>query len=134
VSGRYLLDTNVLSRLVRAPPPQLKQRLREAGERNLCTSIVVACELRFGARKKGSAELSSRIDQLLGSFDVLPLEVGVDAVYADLRFALEALGQPIGANDLLIAAHALEQQAVLVTANVGEFVRVPGLQVEDWFA
>jgi tRNA(fMet)-specific endonuclease VapC len=123
-----------LSRLVRAPPPQLVHHLRKAGERNLCTSIVVACELRFRARKKGSAELSSRIDQLLGSLDVLPLEAGVDAVYAELRFSLEARGLPIGANDLLIAAHALEQQAVLVTENVGEFARVPGLRVEDWGA
>ena len=131
---RYLLDTNVLSRLVRAPPPRLLQRMREAGERNLCTSIIVACELRFGARKKGSAELASRIDQLLGSLDVLPLEAGVDTVYAELRFVLEARGQPIGANDLLIAAHALEQQALLVTENVGEFARVPGLRVEDWGA
>ena len=134
MSGRYLLDTNVLSRLVRAPPPQLVHQMRHAGERNLCTSIVVACELRFGARKTGSAELTSRIDQLLGSLDVLPLEAGVDAVYAELRFALEARGQPIGANDLLIAAHALEQQAVLVTENVGEFARVPGLRVQQWGA
>ena len=131
---RYLLDTNVLSRLVRAPPPRQMQRMQEAGERNLCTSIIVACELRFGARKKGSAELASRIDQLLGSLDVLPLEAGVDTVYAELRFVLEARGQPIGANDLLIAAHALEQQALLVTENVGEFARVPGLRVEDWGA
>ena len=132
MSARYLLDTDALSHVIRAPQGPVARRLVETGEANVFTSTVVACELRYGARKKGSAALSDRIEQLLASLEVAPLEPGVDRVYAEIRCALESAGQPIGANDLLIAAHAIEQGAVLVTGNVGEFRRVPGLEVENW--
>ena len=98
----------------------------------MCTSVVVACELRYGARKKGSAALTDRVEQLLGSLRVIPLEPGVDRIYAEIRTALESAGRPIGANDLMIAAHALDRGLVLVTGNVDEFGRVPGLAVENW--
>jgi tRNA(fMet)-specific endonuclease VapC len=127
---RFLLDTNVLSQLLRDPRGAVAARLSAAGEANVFTSIVVASELRFGARKKGSTVLTDRVDQLLASIEVAPLEVGVDRIYADIRNALESSGQTIGANDLFIAAHAFEQQATLVTDNVAEFQRVPGLAVE----
>ena len=128
---RYLLDTNVLSQLIRRPQ-SLAAKIASVGERNLCTSIVVACELRFGARKKASAELSSRVDQLLETLDVIALDGAIDRVYAEIRDALEATGQPIGGNDYLIAAHALVENCVLVTENVKEFRRVPNLTVESW--
>jgi len=102
------------------------------GDAQVFTSVVVASELRFGARKKDSSVLTDRVDQLLASIEVAPLEIGVDRIYADIRQALESSGQLIGANDLFIAAHALEQEATLVTDNVAEFERVPGLQIENW--
>ena len=92
----------------------------------------MASELRYGAQKKGSPVLSHRVDQLLASIDVAALEVGVDRTYAKLRSTLESAGQVIGANDLFIAAHALEQQATLVTDNIAEFQRVPELRLENW--
>ena len=95
---------------------------------------MVACELRFGAAKKGSSELSSRIDQLLASFNVLPLDREADRHYAEIRAYLSRKGLPIGSNDLLIAAHTLALDLILVTDNVDEFARVPGLSIENWLA
>jgi tRNA(fMet)-specific endonuclease VapC len=129
---RFLLDTNVLSQLIRDPRGAVGTRLREAGDSHVFTSIVVACELRYGAHKRASAALTERVERLLDSIDVAPLESGVDALYAEIRHELESKGTPIGANDLLIAAHALEQSATLVTDNVAEFERVPGLLIENW--
>ena len=132
MTTRFLLDTNVLSQLIRDPRGAVATRLSAAGAANVFTSVVVASELRFGARKKGSPVLTDRVHQLLASLEVAPLEVGVDRIYADIRHVLESTGQLIGANDLFIAAHAIEQQATLVTDNVAEFQRVPGLQIENW--
>jgi len=132
MTTRFLLDTNVLSQLIRDPRGPVAMRLATVGDAQVFTSVVVASELRFGARKKGSAVLTDRVDQLLASVKVAPLEAGVDRLCADIRHALESRGQLIGANDLFIAAHAIEQQATLVTDNVAEFQRVPGLQIENW--
>ena len=132
MTSRYLLDTNVRSQLIRDPRGPIAQRLATAGDSQVLTSVVVASELRFGARKKGSPLLTDRVERLLASIEVAPLEVGVDRIYADLRHALESSGQMIGANDLFIAAHALEQDATLVTDNVAEFKRVSGLHLENW--
>ena len=129
--GRFLLDTNVLSHLVRKPR-DLAPKIAAVGEKQVCTSIIVACELRFGARKKASELLTARVEQLLEALDVMPLDGNVDRVYAEIRDALESSGQPIGGNDYLIAAHALAQNCVLVTENVREFRRVPNLAVESW--
>lgn len=132
MSRRFLLDTSVLSHLIRDPRGAVAQRLSNVDDSQVFTSVVVAGELRFGARKKGSPALAERVDRLLEQIEVAPLEVGVDRIYADVRHALESSGRLIGANDLLIAAHALEQDATLVTDNVEEFERVPGLVVENW--
>lgn len=128
----YLLDTNILSDLVRHPRGTAAQRIVDAGSDSVCTSVVVACELRYGAAKKQSTALSERIDRLLAAIDVRALEPDVDAHYGEIRDALERAGIPIGANDLLIAAHARALGATCVTDNFGEFARVPGLAVENW--
>lgn len=129
---RYLLDTNALSQLIRDPRGTVGSRLVEVGDSNVFTSIVVACELRYGARKRGSTALTERVDRVLSSIHVAPLECGVDAFYGQIRQELESAGAPIGANDLLIAAHALQQSATLVTDNIAEFQRVAGLKIENW--
>jgi len=128
----YLLDTNTLSDLIRRPQGRIADKLAEVGEERVVTSIVVACELRYGAAKRGSKRLTRQVEAVLGAIAVLPLETGVDGHYAEIRATLEKLGTPIGANDLLIAAHARTLRAVCVTANVTEFTRVPGLKVENW--
>jgi tRNA(fMet)-specific endonuclease VapC len=128
----YLLDTNTLSDLIRHPQGRIADRLGEVGEDRVVTSVVVACELRYGAAKRASKRLTRQVEAVLGAIAVLPLEPGIDRHYAAIRAALEKLGTPIGANDLLIAAHARTLRAVCVTANVVEFSRVPGLKVENW--
>jgi tRNA(fMet)-specific endonuclease VapC len=129
---RYILDTNVLSDLLRNPSGSVFQRVALVGEATICTSIVVACELRYGVAKKGSAQLSERVESLLESLEVLPLDKESDRRYAKIRLHLEQRGRPIGPNDLLIAAHALALDLTLVTANAEEFSRVPGLRIENW--
>lgn len=130
----WMLDTNTLSDLVRNPRSAMVRRLGATAPDAVCTSIVVACELRFGARKKASDVLSERIEQLLDSLTVVPLDQPADEHYADIRVALERAGTPIGGHDLFIAAHARSRGCTLVTHNTREFGRVPGLRIEDWLA
>ncbi|MGR0482615.1 MAG: type II toxin-antitoxin system VapC family toxin [Candidatus Electronema sp. V4] len=130
---RYMLDTNILSDLIKNPNGAAARRIAASDvEQVCCTSLIVACELRYGACKKGSSVLSARIEQLLDVLPVLPLEDDVARQYAEIRTALERMGQPIGSNDLLIAAHAIALNVTLVTANFGEFLRVPKLKSENW--
>jgi len=129
---RYLLDTNIISDLVRNPQGRVAGRIADVGEANICTSIIVAAELRFGATKRGSARLTTQIETIIDHFDVLPFDSPADIVYGALRHRLEAAGTPIGGNDLLIAAHALALGHLVVTDNEREFRRVPNLQVENW--
>lgn len=131
---RFLLDTNILSDLIRNPRGAAAQRLAEITEATVCTSIVVACELRYGAAKRSSPALTQRVEALLDCIPVLPLDAEADRHYAEIRTALESRGQCIGGNDLLIAAHGRALDATLVTHNRGEFERVPGLSVADWLA
>ncbi|HEV3458317.1 MAG TPA: type II toxin-antitoxin system VapC family toxin [Thermoanaerobaculia bacterium] len=130
--ARYLLDTNILSSLIRSPAGQVARRLAVVGEAAVSTSIVVACELRYGAAKRGSAELSARVEDLLQSLEVLPLDRQSERHYAEIRLHLERTGKPMGPNDLLIASHALALDLTLVTDNVEEFARVPRLPLENW--
>jgi tRNA(fMet)-specific endonuclease VapC len=133
MAGRsYLLDTNILSHLVRQPQGSIAARIAAAGEENVVTSLIVACELRYGAAKRGSRRLTRQVEAILGAITILPLEAGADRHYAAIRTILEKKGTPIGANDMLIAAQARAIEATCVTDNVAEFKRVPGLKVENW--
>jgi tRNA(fMet)-specific endonuclease VapC len=129
---RYLLDTNIVSDLIRNPTGVVHDRIARFGEETVCLSIVVASELRFGAQKRNSAKLTERVEAILDSIAVFPFEAPADLHYAAIRHSLEAAGDPIGPNDLLIAAHARALDLTLVTANFTEFSRVPGLRVENW--
>ena len=128
----YLLDTNILSDLIRNPHGVIAQRIADVGEKQVCTSIIVAAELRFGAAKRGSRRLSRQLETVLGGMEALPLDAPADGTYATIRARLERAGRTIGANDLLIAAHALALDLTLVTDNQREFSRVPGLRIENW--
>lgn len=129
---RYLLDTNILSELIRDPQGRIAIMIAEKGENNVCTSIIVAAELRYGVAKKQSPRLTAQVEAVLGALEVLPLEPPVDESYGDIRAELERRGQPIGANDLWIAAQCRTLGYTLITANEGEFRRVEGLAVENW--
>jgi tRNA(fMet)-specific endonuclease VapC len=129
---RYLLDTNIVSDLIRNPQGSAAGRIAAVGEDTVCTSIIVASEIRYGAAKKGSARLSAQVDAVLGVLPILNFEPDADLHYGVLRSQLESAGTIIGANDMLIAAHALSANAILVTDNEREFSRVTGLRVENW--
>jgi tRNA(fMet)-specific endonuclease VapC len=129
---RYLLDTNILSALVRQPHGPVARRIAHCGEGNICTSIIVAAELRYGAAKKNSLRLTQQLEAILAAMEVLPLESPVDAIYGELRSRLERAGESIGANDLLIAAQALALGHTLVTDNEREFSRIGDLRCENW--
>lgn len=129
---RYMLDTNVISQMVRSPAGAVTTRVAEVGTDSLCTSAIVASELRYGLRKKGSNRLSSLVENALERIAIVPYDEDVSWKYAEARFELEKIGQPIGYTDLFIAAHALALGLTLVTDNVREFARVRGLNVENW--
>jgi tRNA(fMet)-specific endonuclease VapC len=129
---RYLLDTNIVSDLVRHPQGRIAGRIRKVGEERVCTSIIVAAELRYGAARKGSARLTHQLEAVLGVLDILPFEAPADAAYGSLRAKLEQRGRPIGGNDLLIAAQAIALRCIIVTDNEREFARVDGLGLENW--
>ena len=129
---RYLLDTNIISDLIRRPGGTVATRIAEVGEDSICTSIVVAVELRYGAVKSDSKQLSERVGLLLAALEILPFELPADQRYAEVRHHLARQGTPIGPNDVLIAARALAANLTLVTANMREFERVPSLHVENW--
>ena len=128
----YLLDTNTLSDFVKHPTGQVFAKIRDVGEDRICTNVIVACELRFGAEKNNSSRLKRRIDIALSLITVLSLTPDVDRYYAEIRTDLERKGMPIGGNDLLIAAHALTLDITVVTANIREFSRIRDLKVENW--
>jgi tRNA(fMet)-specific endonuclease VapC len=128
-----MLDTNIVSELIRNPAGRTAQRARAAGD-SVCVSVIVAAELRYGCAKKGSPQLLRKVEEFLAEVPVLPFDVPADGEYGGLRAELEAAGRPIGSNDLLIAAHACALGATVVTANVGEFRRIRGLNVENWLA
>jgi tRNA(fMet)-specific endonuclease VapC len=128
----YLLDTNMISDLVRNPRGRVADRIAAVGDAHVCTSIIVAAELRYGATKKASRRLTDQLEAILLAIDTLPFEAPADVTYGRLRAALEREGQPIGGNDLLLAAQALALGHTLVTDNVREFSRVAGLSVENW--
>jgi tRNA(fMet)-specific endonuclease VapC len=131
LTARYLLDTNILSDVVRNPDGAVARRIAMADDR-VCTSIIVAAELRYGAARKGSARLTGRVQALLEAIEILPFEPPADERYGAMRAQLESNGRPIGLHDYLIAAQALSAACILVTANEREFRRVPGLTVENW--
>ena len=129
---RYLLDTNIISDLMRNSRGTVAKRIAKVGEDSICTSIIVAAELRYGCAKSGSKKLLAAVEELLSEIEVLPFDVPADAQYGGIRAELEAVGKPIGGNDLLIAAHAHAAGATIVTTNADEFKRIRGLKVENW--
>jgi tRNA(fMet)-specific endonuclease VapC len=128
----YLLDTNIISDIIRNPSGLVARRIEQVGPKEIYTSIIVAAELRYGCAKRGSAKLLAKVEALLETIPVLPLDVPADTEYGGIRAELEAAGQTIGLNDLLIGAHAFALSLTCVTDNVREFNRIRGLSVENW--
>ena len=129
---RYLLDTNIISHLIRNPSGPVFDYLKSILPATACTSIIVSAEIRFGLRKGASEKLRIQAEKVLEVMDIFPLEKPVDTHYGEIRAFLNRAGKPIGGNDLFIAAHARALDLTLVSANIREFSRVPELRVENW--
>lgn len=127
-----MLDTNIVSHIMRYPEGRPAERLTGFAPGEVARSAIVLAELRFGAVRVRSERLHRQIDFVLQFVEILAFDLTVASSYADMRTQLERAGTPIGANDLLIAAHALALHLPLVTDNVREFSRVPNLRVENW--
>ena len=132
MSMRLTLDTNICSYVLRRRPVAMVERFAGLEKSQVWLSAIVAAELRFGAAKLGSSQFSAAVEAWLAGFDVRTWPVEATRHYADIRASLERSGQPIGGMDLLIAAHAMAEDSVLVTNNAREFLRVPGLAVQEW--
>jgi tRNA(fMet)-specific endonuclease VapC len=132
MSVEFMLDTNIVSALMRAPWGPLRRRIEAVGGSAVCVSIVTTAELHFGAALTPSSKGLSNFELILRGLRVKPIEPPTDAHYGRIRANLQRRGRLIGPNDLWIAAHALALDLTLVTANTGEFSRVPGLRLENW--
>jgi tRNA(fMet)-specific endonuclease VapC len=134
VTPRFLLDTNIIIAIRRRRPPATLHRLAVLSIGEAVMSPITYGELIFGAEKSQQTQQAfAAIARLAEAVPVLPLDgESTGRHYGRIRADLERRGLPIGGNDLWIAAHALAAGLTLVTANVGEFLRVPGLVVEDW--
>jgi tRNA(fMet)-specific endonuclease VapC len=128
----YLLDTNIISALARDPRGPVFVQLRQKLPATICTSIVVAAEIEFGLAKGVSERMRAQVLAIMATLDVLPLAAPVHQHYGEIRALLTRQGQPIGPNDLFIAAHARALGMTLVSNNLREFERVPDLKLENW--
>jgi len=129
---RRTLDTNICSYILRRHPASMIERFADLDRGQLWLSAIVAAELRFGAAKLASDRFAASVEAWLAGFEVRPWPTEASLPYAKVRVALERCGQPIGGMDLLIAAHAIAEDSVVVTNNAREFRRVPNLAVEEW--
>lgn len=128
----YMLDTNIVSDLIRNPHGNAAAMVERAGDEQISISAIVASELRFGILKRNSERLTYLVEAILDRISILPYEDKEASHFAEIRLDLERNGTPIGTTDLFIAAHARSLDVTLVTANIREFGRVPGLKVENW--
>ncbi|MBL0371180.1 type II toxin-antitoxin system VapC family toxin [Rhizobium sp. KVB221] len=131
-SCAYMLDTNIVSDLLKNPRGGVSRKVRHYGIEAICVSSIVASEMRYGALKRGSARLVDAIEDVLSRIQLFDYDDSAAVSYAAMRCGLERRGSPIGTTDLFIAAHALSLDLTLVTDNVREFSRVEGLKVENW--
>jgi len=127
-----MLDTNILSNIIRFPEGHAVRKLIDTGVDDVCVSAIVASEFRFGAAKRGSERLTRLVEGLLQRFPVIPYTAEASLAYAPIRSDLAAAGTPIGPVDTFIAAHAMSLNVTLVTDNIRKFARVPGLRLENW--
>jgi tRNA(fMet)-specific endonuclease VapC len=129
---RYLLDTNIVIYVLKRRPVEVLSTFNTNASRMAMSSVTLA-ELLHGAEKSSRvSENLAAIEDFCSRLEVLPYGPKAAQYYGAIRAALEKLGQPIGVNDMHIAAHARSEGLVLVTNNMGEFARVPALQAENW--
>lgn len=131
---RFMLDTNICIYVIKNYPPDLRARFNQLAE-ELCVSSITLGELWFGAEKSGRREANlEAVTQFAARIETLPFGAEAARHHGQLRAELERLGRPAGPNDTLIGAHARSEGLTVVTNNLREFARMPGLRVENWIA
>lgn len=129
----YLLDTDICSYVIRNRPPQARERMNAVPLEEQAMSVVTYAELLYGVKRSSSARVNRQVvDAFVRHLTVIPWDAAAAEHYGDLRATLEKRGTPIGAMDLMIAAHARSLGAIMVTHNRRHFDKVPGLKVENW--
>ncbi|MCD7845268.1 MAG: type II toxin-antitoxin system VapC family toxin [Oscillospiraceae bacterium] len=131
----YMLDTNICIYAMKNKPEAVLARLKREMDKGVCLSSITLAELEYGMKHSASpARNEQALIRFLIPFSILPFDRDAASEYGDIRAYLQSRGTPIGPLDMLIAAHARAEHLILVTNNVGEFARVPGLRVENWAA
>ena len=131
----FCLDTNTCIDAMKGTWPGMAARFRRHVPEDIGVPAMVRAELLLGALKsRNPGRTGELVEAFLAPFELLPFDRSATGHYADIRFQLEAKGKPIGPNDLVIAAIARSRNLTLITHNLREFTRVPGLATEDWAA
>lgn len=129
----YMLDTNICVYLIKHNPLQVRAQFERRQPGDILLSSIVLAELMYGVSKSQYKERNlAALEMFLMPLEVVPFDEHATGIYGDIRVGLERSGQIIGGNDLFIAAHARALNATLVTNNLKEFSRVPGLNLENW--
>jgi tRNA(fMet)-specific endonuclease VapC len=129
----YMLDSNICIYIIKKRPCEVFRKLRDYEPTDIAISAITVAELQFGVSKSSGPEHNRGVlGSFLAPFEVVPFGENASFHYGEIRATLERQGSPIGAMDLLIAAHALSLSLTLVTNNTAEFGRVPGLRLENW--
>lgn len=129
---RYLLDTNIISEAINKPNGKIARKLSRLKQNSYGMSAIVSCEIHYGVEKKPSQKIADQIRRGLKTIPFLDFPAGAAKTYGFIRADLERRGLPISGNDMLIAAHAIHANLTLVSDNVKEFERIPGLKLENW--
>jgi tRNA(fMet)-specific endonuclease VapC len=129
---RYLLDTNIISDLMRNPEGKISKKIAEIGEKYIFTSVLAIGEVRYGIEKRRSEKHATALKNIMPFINPEPWKAPADRHYATIRLAIEAMGLPVGQLDMLLGAQALASGAVFVTANEKHFRHMPGLIIENW--
>ena len=132
---KLLLDTNICIYIIKQQPAAVLQRFLEYEVGDIGISSITLAELRYGVAKSSHQEKNAKaLDEFIITLEIVPFDEAAAHLYGEIRAALERAGTPIGAMDLLIAAHALALEIPLVTNNTREFVRIPELTIINWTA
>ena len=130
---KYYLDTNTIIYFLKGTYPALADHFRNVPRQSVVIPSVVTAELEYGAQKSiRPAETAKKLHSFLSAFETVPFSGEAAVQYGKIRHELEKAGTPIGPNDLLIASIVKAEEGVLVTHNIKEFSRIPGLMLEDW--
>lgn len=130
---RYMLDTNIIAYAKNNRPEAVMERFGKYDPDELCISAITLAELEYGVFNSSNPDRNQlALTLFLAGIEIVPFDDDAAIEYGRIRAELKGKGTPIGANDLLIAAHAKSRGLILVTNNTREFERVEGLELEDW--